>query len=84
MPSKDGKKIIHFPKINMVAEYNNGLIFMYFVTEADAKLYLQTANEYLNPIELDENKNDFAENKINADKIDSSIKLKRIDDEFKW
>ena len=84
LPNKEGKKVIHFPKINMIAEYINGVIYMYFVTEDDAKLYLQTANEYLNPIELDENKNEFAENKLDANKVDSSIKLKRIDDEFKW
>ena len=84
LPNKDSKKVIYYPKCNMVAEYNNGLIFMYFVTKDDAKLYLETAFKYLNPVELDENKADFAENKIDSDKIDSSIKLKRIDDEFEW
>ena len=84
LPNKDSKKVIYYPKCNMVAEYNNGLIFMYFVTKDDAKLYLETAYKYLNPVELDENKADFAENKIDSDKIDSSIKLKRIDDEFEW
>ena len=85
LPDKDGRKVIHFPKANMIAEYNdNGLIYLYFTTEDDAKLYLDTAYNYLNPIDLDENKEEFAENKIDASEIDSSIRLKRIDDEFKW
>lgn len=81
MPYRQGEKLIYFPGANLVAEYFGGNIHIYATSEEDLKKFIKTAEEYLNPINLDEGF-DFAED--HYDSKDDCKKLKRIDDDFCW
>lgn len=81
MPYNKGGKLIYFPGANLIAEYLGVNIYIYSTSEEDLKKFMKTAEEYLNPIDLDEGM-DFAEN--HCDSKDNCIKLKRIDDDFSW
>lgn len=81
MPYRSDGKLIYFPGANLIAEYLLGNIYIYATSEEDLKKFVRTAEEYLNPIDLDEGM-DFAEDYY--DSKDDCIKLKRIDDDFCW
>lgn len=81
MPYRSDGKLIYFPGANLIAEYLNGNIYIYATSEDDLKKFVKTAEEYLNPVDLDEGM-EFAED--HYDSKDDCIKLKRIDDDFCW
>lgn len=81
MPYRSDGKLIYFPGANLIAEYLLGNIYIYATSEEDLKKFVRTAEEYLNPVDLDEGM-DFAED--HYDSKDDCIKLKRIDDDFCW
>ena len=65
-------KLMKYESANMIAEFHeNGNIFLYFVNEADAEKYFNTAAKFLDDFDVDDNpfKEELAEEEVVTEKV---------------